>query len=527
MPIVPAFDPSTGASGGGGSGGGGTSTPVWLDVPTQVIQQASAATGSITLNTPTNGTAPFTYRVIAHGRNTNATLTVSGNVLELNGAAVPATANTEGNVTAYRVIVRDAVGNLGIGVLYVWTNTSAGYSYTIAEEKVLDWDEDIAGYNFAARTPSGSATAYRPTGDGFMYPRPVTAGDVEGARWASCPPGSFIVGAYQRSLGGGLFELVLLILRRKLNMAAIGQNWIESPDFIAWPDLSAFSPTVPLGTSSTAATVVETNSVNGKSYALDRWAYAVTAGAAPTAETASVSGGTATISTENTVGSTRLIDLSLRPAVQSTNSQREGTLFSSIASMVRVKCRATLTGDYAYAEIKFGLDYPGTNPVNFGVRLRGRQAVSFTIAGNPALQVSLNRGGALGTIGWVPRALFDGVDIGVDLITLGGVGFITVYPWDAGWTDFPDYADDGFTLPVDGALGPSPVVVNSTNLSTNLPYSIGLVPVSAFNNAQDNFTRNWGVHFAVAQGGTGSGGAQLDIYTVKYYWKALAGGSQT
>jgi len=524
MPIVPFFDPLTGASGGGG-GGGGASTPVWLDVPTQVVQQASASTGSITLNTPTNGTAPFVYRVVPHGRTTNATLTVSGNVLQLNGAAVPSTSVSEGSSTAYRVIVRDAVGNVGVGVLFVWTDLGANYSYIVAEEKVLDWDEDVEGYSFAARTPVGSSTAYRPTGDGFMYPRPVTAGDAEGARWASCPPGSFIVGNYLRQIGAD-YQLVLLILRRKLDLTNIGQNWIEAPDFIAWPDLSAFSPTIPLGTASTFATVVETNTVNGKSYALDRLAYAVTAGTAPTSESASVSGGAAVLSTQNTVGSTRLIDLSLRPAVQSTNSQREGSMYSSIASMVRVKCRATLTGDYSYAEVKFGQDYPGSGSTNFGIRLRGRQAVSFTIAGNPALLVSINRSGVIQSLGWVTRSLFDGVDIGVDLITLGTVGYVAVYPWNPAWTDFPDYSDHGFTLPVDGCLGPVPVPVNAQFVQTNMPYAAGGYPVQAQGNVQDSFTRNWGVHFAVAQGGTGSGGAQLNIYTVKYYWKALAGGSQ-
>jgi len=524
MPIVPFFDPLTGASGGGG-GGGGASTPVWLDVPTQVIQQATSATGSITLNTPTNGTAPFVYRVVPHGRTTNATLTVSGNVLQLNGVASFSTTTSEGSSTAYRVIVRDAAGNVGVGVLLVWSDTGANYTYTVAEEKVLDWDEDVEGYNFAARTPVGTPVDYRPTGDGFMYPRPLTGAQIEGARWASCPPGSFIVGSYLRTIGSN-FQLVLLILRRKLDLTNIGQNWVEAPDFIAWPDLSAFSPTTPLGTASTFATVVENNTVNGKSYALDRLAYAVTAGTAPTSESASISSGAAVLSTQNTVGSTRLIDLSLRPAVQSTNSQREGSMYSSIASMVRVKCRATLTGDYSYAEVKFGLDYPGTSPVNFGVRLRGRQAVSFTIAGNPALLVSTNRGGVINSIGWVTRSLFDGVDIGVDIISLGGVGFVTIYPWDAAWTDFPDYADFGFSLPVNGCLGPVPIPVNTPTVQTNLPYSIGSIPVSAAGNTQDTFTRNWGVHFAVAQGGTGSGGAQLNIYNVKYYWKALAGGSQ-
>ena len=524
MPIVPFFDKNTGASGGPKPSGGGTS-PIWLDVPTQVVQLAPTATGSITLNTPTNGVAPFTYSVIPTVTSTNATLTVSGNVLEFSNPPALATGIANGGGHCLRVVVFDAQGNCGIGALVIYPNVST-VTFTIIE-KVLEYAEDVNGYTFPARTSSGviSIAAYRPSGDGFSYPRPLTDAQVEGARLMSTPPGGVLVSIYERSYSAST-EVVLLVLRRKMNLTS--SSWLSSPDFLAWPDLAPLTITTPLGTSAVYTGRTESNSQNGKSYPSEYVGYAVTAGTAPTSETCALSAGTLTLETQNTVASTRIISMSIRPASPgiTANSQREATMNTAIAGMMRAKVRVTLTGDYSYAELRWGFSQIGTSPAPIGIRIRGPQAVSFTIAGSPAVQISANVAGTLRNLGWFRRGTFVGQYIGIDMFSLGGVGYFSVYPWDAAWTDFPEYPKDSFILPVDGGVGPVPNVVTASAINTSLSYAAGAQPVAATNNSVVHASQNWGVVATVAQGGTTSGGAKIEVERVEYFWKTMNLGAQ-
>lgn len=525
MPIVPFFDRNTGASGGPQPSG---SVPVWLDLPTQAVQLGTTATGSITLNTPTNGVAPFTYTVIPTTQNQNSTLTVSGNILEISNPAAMVTALASGGAHAYRVVVFDSQGNYGTGALIIWDGTLPGYSFAPIVEKVLDWDEDPNGYTFPARSHPGATgyTAYRPSGDGFSYPRPATTVEIEGARLMNTPPGGILVTAYLASFSGSA-ELVLLVLRRKADLTS--SSWLASPDFLAWPDIAAITPTIPLGTGTTYTTRVETNTQNGKSYAAEYLAYAVTAGTAPTSEVCTVNAGVATLGTQNTVGSTRIVSLSIRPASPGVagNAQREPSMSTAIAGMMRAKVKVTLTGDYSYAELRWGFSQVASSPSPIGIRIRGRQATAFTIAGQPAVQVSANLSGTLRNLGWYRRAVFDGQYIGIDCISLGGVGYFSVYPWDPLWTDFPDYPQYSFTLPIPGGVGPVPNVVSAANIATSLPYAGGTQPVGAVNNSVVSASQNWGLIATVAQGGTGSGGAEIEVARVEYFWKTMSLGPQT
>ena len=81
MPIVPVF------GGGGGSGPTPPSAPIWLEVPTQierVVSNNATLVYTIGLNTPVNGVAPFTYRVLGgNATQSNGALKVTGNQLEL------------------------------------------------------------------------------------------------------------------------------------------------------------------------------------------------------------------------------------------------------------------------------------------------------------------------------------------------------------------------------------------------------------------------------------------------------------
>lgn len=526
MPIVPAFNPDTGASGGPAPvGPSPSSAPVWLDVPTQIEALAgTSVTASITLNTPTNGTAPYSYRVIPTAQLQNSTLSISGNVLEISNPAALATSATVTGSECYRVIVRDSAGNLGVGALIILVKPNAADT-TLLIEHTLDWNQSTEGYLFTARSsPSATATGYQPSGDGFGYPKPVTVADVEGDRWANTPPGGCFLQLYRRTNypSSGQNQIVFLLLRRKLNMT--GNSWVEAQDFLKFDSLNNITPTVPLGTSSTFTTTTENNPVTSLSYKIQSVAYAITAGTAPTAETASYStGGPLLLSTAATTASTRVITFGLRPASSGVAgvNERYGSLSTAIAGMIRIKCKITLTGDYPYLDIVWGNVLVGSAPSSVGIRIRGRQATSFTIGGQPAVQVWVQVGGTLRVVGWFRRSLFDGSDIGIDIMALGGVASASIYPWDPAWTDFPDYIYEAFSLDVPNVIGPIPIAVSSTITRTNLPYSGGVLPIYTVGAQLDN-SNNWGVHFGIAPGGNAAGGtADLEVYAVKYYWKML------
>jgi hypothetical protein len=435
---------------------------------------------------------------------------------------------TQGSSTAYRVIVFDSAGNYGVGALIIWTETGANYTFAPVIEQVVEWDEHPNGVVFAARTPVGTTTLYRPSGDGFSYPRPVTTPQVEGERLMNTPPGGFLVNFYMRDLGSSTFQLVCLVLRRKMNVDAPSGSWLKSPDFLSWPDIATIAPTIPLSTVGTTTSTVESNSDNGKSYAMDRIVYARTAGLTPTAETCVIGSGAAEISTYNTASSTRIVSLLLRPGSLATtgNSQREGSMSRALGGMIRVKARVTLAGDYSFAEVMLGQNYTSTSPSSIGLRFQGPSGSVFTIAGQPAIKISANIGGTLRQIGWYRRSVFAGSDfIGIDVISLGGVNYVTVYPWNPSWTDFPAYDDDIFNLSVDGCIGPVPVLVNAAGILTSARYA-GNLPVHYNSNDVLNASIHWGVIGAVGQGNSGSGGATLEMTKVEYYWKTMNLGAQ-
>ena len=272
-----------------------------------------------------------------------------------------------------------------------------------------------------------------------------------------------------------------------------GNSWVEAQDFLKFDSLNNITPAVPLGTSSTFTTTTENNPVTSLSYKIQSVAYAITAGTAPTAETASYStGGPLLLSTAATTASTRVITFGLRPASSGVAGvdERYGSLSTAIAGMIRLKCKITLTGDYPYLDIVWGNILVGSAPSSVGIRIRGRQATSFTIGGQPAVQVQVQVGGTLRAVGWFRRSLFDGSDIGIDIMALGGVASASIYPWDPAWTDFPDYTYESFSLDVPNVIGPIPIAVSSTITRTNLPYSGGVLPIYTVGAQLDN-SNNW------------------------------------
>jgi hypothetical protein len=313
-------------------------------------------------------------------------------------------------------------------------------------------------------------------------------------------------------------KLNLLILRRKIDVTKPGWSWAPAPDFMDWGNLSSFSPTVPLGTSSTLATVTETLSATGKSYSLERAAYAVTAGVTPTSEVATLSGGVAVLESQNTVTSTRVVAMVLRPAINSTGQNfRMSAGSASLAVLVRMRAKITLTGPSPSVDIKVGSTVSSAIP---GIRITGNVGIVF--GSDPTVRISTLRSGTLLSLGAFRRSVWGaGAEIGVDFLMAGATTWVAAYPWDPTWTDYPEWDDQSLTLDVPQVIGPTQININSANtMASNAPYASG-GPPSATATAQSNMTTDMGIIPSVLLNNSAGNGARVEISNVQYYWKMM------
>jgi hypothetical protein len=324
--------------------------------------------------------------------------------------------------------------------------------------------------------------------------------------------------AISNAVTGELTKLQFRILRRKIDVTKPGLSWASAPDFMDWGNLSAFSPTVPLGTSSSLATVTETIAATGKSYNFERAAYAVTAGATPTLEVATVSGGVAVLETQNTLASTRVVAMVLRPSINSTaQNHRLSSGSSSLAVLCRMRAEVTLTGESPIVEIKVGATV-STAPV--GLRIEG--VIGTTFGTDPIVRISLLRSGSLVKLGGFRRSVWGAGEIGIDFLMAGTTTWVAAYPWDPAWAEYPEWDDEQLTLDVPGVIGPVQIAGGAQqNASSNAaPYSVGGLPV-AQPNALANMSNDMGVNFSILQNSRAGNGARVELSNVRYYWKML------
>jgi hypothetical protein len=393
----------------------------------------------------------------------------------------------------------------------------------IVEEKVLDWDESPTGWVFGAQTLLPDWTlnggGYS-QGDCFTYPRPTTNAQILGEQLANCAPGSCAVMSYaiSNAVTGELTKLQFRILRRKIDVTKPGWSWAEAPDFMDWDNLSSFSPTVPLGTSQSLTTVTETIAATGKSYNFERVAYAVTAGATPTLEVATVSGGVATLETQNTLASTRVVAMVLRPSINSTlQPHRLSASSSSLAVLCRMRAEITLTGESPVVEIKVGATV-GAAPV--GLRMEG--VIGTTFGTDPIVRISALRN-SIYKLGGFRRSVWGaGAEIGIDFLMTGGATWLALYPWDPTWTEYPQWDDDQLTLDVPQVIGPVQIVGFSLQPANSnvAPYPVAGPPV-AQPNSQANMTNDLGIIPSISLNSRAGNGARVEISDVRYYWKMM------
>lgn len=508
----------------------GAVVPIWLDVPTQIERMFhfnNSLVYTFTLNTPTNGVGPYSYRVLGGNANNSGEsgFLLTGNQLELvrqeTSAGGPGVSVTN---QPFRVLVWDSAGNFGIGILLLRAPLEVvDPPVEIVEEKVLDYDEDTDGWLFAAQTlPAGwsmaGSSAYS-QGDCVTYPRPLTNAQILDVQLANCAPGSCAVMSYAISNAstGELSKLQFRILRRKIDVTKQGWSWAPTADFMDWDNLSSFTPTVPLVPGSAFATVDETIAATGRSYRLERAAYTPIAGVTPTFEVAAVSGGVAVLESQNTVASSRVTVIALRPAINSTAQNfRQSSSSSSLAVLCRMRAKVTLTGDSPAIEIKVG---NAVSSASVGIRMEGVIG-SAGFGGDPIARISALRTGTAIKLGGFRQAVWtSGAEIGIDFLMAGAITWLAAYPWDPAWTDYPEWDDETLTLDVPQAIGPVQIVGAQQNQSSNAaPYSVGGVPVLGAN-ALTNITNDMGIVMSVQLQNRAGNGARIELSHVQYLWK--------
>ncbi len=161
MPIVPFFDPATGASGGPSSGGGAT-LPLWLDIPTTVVNVTgtvppgpSGSVWTVTLPLPTNAVGNTYYRIHLATRADNGIPWRNWNnttrVLQFDSTVLVNSVSTQPDV--FRFEVTDDAGNYGVGYMIFgnWINVSP--RFTTLPEIVLEHDDPPLSYTFTPYTP--------------------------------------------------------------------------------------------------------------------------------------------------------------------------------------------------------------------------------------------------------------------------------------------------------------------------------------------------------------------------------------
>ena len=548
MPIVPVF--------GGGGGGATPPTPpgslTWLDVPTQIVNISTTATNepvaSLTLNAPTNGTGPFTYRVFptwSFPSNLELRQYGTGNSqVQISGVRNLAQDNDKyQRGVAWKVIVEDSLGNWGAGLLIVYElDPDELATPALVLEQVLTPAQ--TSYQFPARTPplTSSWINYNPLGTGFVYPSPVepaVSTNHEATQFVvTVPAGGFCAFSYTRfRLSPNRYERVWMIVRRQMDgadMRAGWGPWEESQDFLDWANMPAFTPTMPLTSTNQGGTVIATNSATGRQYPMGNLANLQTTGISTPLVTdeLSYSGGLAKIRTEigGNQASNRQVWMSLLPytfqTVQDT-ATRSCSLGTDSGLMVRVKFNLTLLGLYAFSDLRVGpAAYSGKY---VGLRIRGRQN-GFLIDGEESLVIQVVRGSSLFVWAAVRRSQMDGVDWGADFFTTGGQTWLTLYPWDPAWTDFPAYREDiiDFVSRPAGTIGPSSAAQDAAGFAAQgAPWSMGPWPLAQSDASLQTTNGNsvLAIHGGMNCGGNATAatnGGTLLIKDVKYEWCSLS-----
>lgn len=462
MPIIPAFDPDTGASGGPSSGGGGASN-VWLDIPAQATFSnntlppgPSGSIGQFTLPLPTNASGQTYYRINLATRADNATPVRNWNNLTrtVSWDTVVQTTGTSNLPDVFMFEVTDDAGNYGIGYHLFAYFTSPLSRMVCRTEIVLEEDDPPYSLTYAPYEPgaTGSNDSVIPiyiVGTGKVTGAQAVAQKVstlvyQGPFTVDPPPGGVVFMYTMQEFGStnpGTHFIVQPIRRRRAAGTQLGKFVRNYELDVTLLDSTGITMPV-TGTPSTAA---NTPAGNPSYYDLVTVAASVlTAGSASTSEQANAVSGTGLV-TElvTTASNTRGIGSTLTARTfDAINSGRVPVYSSAIPvsdeivfrMMGRIDMTNALTTNTAFVD---WCNVVNTNTIGaIGLRFRLNQGMPAGFAtndyvtvycwGNPSFQRQRAQ---------IPRTVLLSQDIGMDVYLRGAQAVIALYVWPG---SFPD-----------------------------------------------------------------------------------------
>jgi len=460
MPIVPFFDPATGASGGPTSGGGGgaANTYTWLNMPNKVHMVNTVPSpdpSGFAWDEPTNGVGPYTYEVVAVQTQGQGTWNNYDLQNRLIFATRPGLASNDSlHPLLFRVRAFDSVGNWGDGYVFIFRGFGVTADNIIYDEVVLEEQDPPVTYTVPAfggtfKGVSTDGNWSHVEGSGVMYPHPMkdttntTLGRYQGPFTIDPAPGAslFFTTCQQTTPTSGTQKYIVQSFRRKRNS---GMTRNEPPwqtvldyDFKAIGTTSPASWPVPI--TSTTSNIVWTQPGFG-SDCMSAIGQQLAPGTTTLEQNYFNSNGMG-VRIECAATSNRGIQAAVRPRVfVSHNSPlspapmipaiRGAVVGVQSDVVLRFYGRVSLTGAAPSVRWFMGNVSNQGGWVNFGR--------SSAIGGVPLTDIvvfGINSGSSVRLGGNIPNTNINGLDIGVDIYISGAGRYAVVYVSD---TPFPN-----------------------------------------------------------------------------------------
>lgn len=473
MPIVPFFDPATGASGGPPSGGGTAPGAVWLEIPTTIVNATnvpSPVPASVQWPAPTNGTAPYTYEVtwLTDASTNFADYDLSTRTFYYSQGINAGSDNTKNGFI--RIKATDSVGNYGYGYILIFRSDLASGNVFILPEIVLNETTTAPTYTFAPVVAGAVGrkntvnTWSHVYGNGKisenpMYLADTTAGGGTGISRYMGPfvvdpvAGSVVVLTTSQESASGLVQYVVVqpFRRRRANSYGVGGPYMTMMDYnlqtMGAADPSAY--TLPLSTGAQNHQV-DFAPAPGETDFFNLRAAAVTAGSPATVEVCSFDANGQTLelqsgATANSRSIRSLVEMVAWPVRNNTAARRPNRVYSAYNDcefVWRWHGRIEIGTNGGRVDWVNGLAGNGTGGgIAFFIVQTGGPAGTTT---NTLVQVRGYRQAGTVFLGYVPAAEVLSRDIGVDIIGSGAQRVTYIYQWTGA---FPDLTAD---RPYDG-----------------------------------------------------------------------------
>jgi len=444
MPIIPAFDPSTGASGGPAPVGPPPpppGIPTWLDIPSRVhlIQTVPSPDPSeYEWNAPTNGTAPYTYEVTVMGSQPNAagwyTYDYDNRKIISTRPAGIGTDNTP--ALLFRIRAYDADGNWGDGHVLLMYSFATGQ--TVLDEQVLEESDPAVSFTFPPHagtwvgTNSNSPWSHL-VGSGDCYPsamKGTTTARYQGPFTVDPSPGSVIfMNTVQKNPSSSDTRYIVKAFRRKRadNMTSLNAPYRAVIDY-DWTDIGTQIPYTwppqPSGLTSNTFSWAEPGIGTDASTFTNQTAVT----GAASVEQATLDSTGFGLRIENPTSSARQqllrCELRLMTSHNTPNTAPLGIRNAMIGASDEVVLRVVGTFSWSGTASQVGIAFGGANSGAVRVQFRQGGAIGGAPATNVAF-IEINNGSSMRTIGVARASEVKDVPIGIDFY-LRGTSFTSV-----------------------------------------------------------------------------------------------------